>query len=98
MPVSIDGLGRSRRSLLNLLVLHEYKVPDLDKTVAVRVRAAGRSARDFRAVIEENLGAGPARAGFAHGPEIVGGRNADDPVLRQARDFAPKNESFVVFQ
>src|SRR5205814_1760136 len=38
-----------------LLVLHEDQVPDLDETVAVLVRAAGRPAGDALAVIVEDL-------------------------------------------
>ena len=81
---------------LDLLELHEDEVPDLDEAVAVLVRAAGRAARDLGPVVVEDLGAGAAGAGVAHRPEIVGGRDADDPLVRQARDLAPEIERLVV--
>ena len=62
---------RHAGGLVHLLVLHEDEVPDLDEPVAVLVRAAGRAAGDAGAVVVEDLGAGAAGAGVAHGPEIV---------------------------
>ena len=47
-------------------------------------------------MIEEYLRARSAGAGFAHRPEIVGRGNADDAVLGQPRDLAPKREGLVV--
>ncbi len=61
---------RRERAIGGALVLHEDQVPDLDKAVAVLVRAAGWSAGHLRAVIVENLGARSAGTGIAHGPEI----------------------------
>ena len=63
---------------LDLLVLHEDEIPELEEPVAVLVRAAGRAARRGVALIDEDLRARAARAGIAHLPEIVGGRDADD--------------------
>ncbi len=82
--------------LVDLLVLHEDEVPDLDPAVAVLVRAAGRAARDVRAVVEEDLRAGPAGAGVAHGPEIVRRADPDDPPLVEPGDLAPQLERLVV--
>jgi hypothetical protein len=95
MPVSIDCIRQVRR-VLELLELHEDEVPDLDEPVAVLVRAARRAAPDVIAVIVEDLGARAARAGIAHLPEIVGGRDADDPVVGQAGDLLPEIEGLVV--
>ena len=80
----------------HLLVLHEHQVPDLDEAVALGVRAARRAARNVLAVVVEDLRAWAARAGLAHRPEVVGGRNADDLAVRQAGDLAPQVEGFVV--
>ena len=87
----IDGWFRQRHALLRgeLLKLHEDQVPDLDKAVAILVRAAGRAAGDGWTVIEKNLGTRPAGAGIAHGPKIVRGGDADNPLFRQAGDLAP---------
>ena len=78
------------------LELHEDEIPDLDEAVAVCVRRAGRTARNVVPVIVENLRARPAGAGVAHRPEIVAGRDADDPRLRQAGDLAPQVERLVI--
>ena len=83
-------------TLAALVILHEHQVPDLDKAVAVLVRAARRAAGDMRTVVVENLAARAAGAGIAHRPEIVAGGDADDPLLRQAGDLLPQVEGFVV--
>ena len=76
----VDGRARQRLAYSAglLLILHEDEIPDLDEAVAVFVRRTGRTAGDVLAVIVEDFGTGPAGAGLAHGPEIVGGRDADD--------------------
>jgi hypothetical protein len=43
-----------------------------------------------------HLAAGAAGAGVAHAPEIVRGRDADDPLLRQAGDPAPEASGFLI--
>jgi hypothetical protein len=53
--------------------LHEDVVPDLDVAVAVLVLAARGAAPDVLAMVVEDFGAGTARTGVAHHPEIVGG-------------------------
>ena len=42
------------------------------------------------------LGAGAAGAGGAHAPEVVVGRDADDPVVRKARDLLPEIRGLIV--
>ncbi len=71
------GVHRRRRQRMQHAIggaveLHEDVVPDLDVTVAVFFRRARWAAPDVGAVIIENLGARAARAGIAHGPEVVG--------------------------
>src|SRR5215470_6101774 len=78
---------RIARPPFELLELHEDEIPDLDEAVAVGFRRARRSAPDLVAVVIEDFRAGPAGAGFAHLPEIVRTRDADDARLRQARDL-----------
>ena len=80
----------------DLLVLHEDQVPDLDEAVAVFLRTARRAARNAFTVVVEDLGARTAGTGLAHGPEVVAGRNANDPLLRQTGDPAPEREGLVV--
>ncbi len=94
----VDRRPRQRDALAArlLLELHEHEIPDLDEAVAVGVRAARRAAGNVVAVIVEDLRARPARAGVAHRPEIVRGRDADDLVLGQAGDLAPQAERLVV--
>ena len=47
-------------------------------------------------MVVENLGARPARARVAHGPEIVRAGDADDPRFRKSGDLLPEIESLVV--
>ena len=95
------GVDRRARQLdaivgAELLELHEDEIPDLDEAVAILVRAARRTAGDALAMVEEDLRARAARAGLAHRPEIVGGRDADDAVVGQAGDLAPQRRRFLV--
>ena len=95
--MSIDGRGSGvAAAVLVLLELHEDEVPDLDEAVAVLVRAARRAAGDRRAVVVEDLRAGAAGAGRAHHPEVVGGGDADDPLVGQAGDLLPEVGGVVV--
>ena len=87
---------RNPRAGRPLLVLHEHQVPDFDEPVAILLRAAGRPAGDMLAMIVENLAARTARPGVAHTPEIVGRRNADNPVIRQPRDARPQPSRVLV--
>ena len=96
MPVSIEGLGNRMRSSGGLLELHEDQVPDLDEPVAILVRRTGRAARDVVAMIVEDLRARAAGAGIAHRPEIVGGGDADDPVVAKPGDPLPVIRRLVI--
>ncbi len=91
------GLGKVANDLVVLLlVLHEDVVPDFHEAVAVLVRRTGRAAEDVVAVVVEDLGAGAARAAVAHGPEVVGGGDADDLLVGEAGDLLPDVEGLVV--
>ncbi len=87
---------RHALAALLLLVLHEHEVPDLDEAVALGVGRAGRPAGDFGPVVIEDFRARPARAGLAHCPEIIGGRNLEQLALGQARDLLPQPEGVLV--
>ena len=50
--------------------LHEDQIPDLEMAVV---------ALEFRAEVVVDLGAGPAGAGIAHGPEVLRSRKGGDP-------------------
>jgi len=76
--------------------LHEDEVPDLGEPVAILIGASGRPAGDMVAMIVKDFRAGPARAVGAHRPEIVLGRNADDALVRKARDLLPQIPGLVV--
>ena len=52
------------------IVLRKDQVPDLDVAIQFGRVAAGRAARDLRAVVIEDLAARAAGAGVAHGPEV----------------------------
>jgi len=84
--------------------LHEHVVPDFDVAVAIFFWRARQAARNMRAVIVKNFGTRAARAGVAHGPEVVGGvlgalvvANADYALSSEANFLVPDVESFVVF-
>jgi len=94
----VDGGARQIADDLagSLLELHEHEVPDLDEPVAVLFRRSRRPAPDMVAVIVEHFRARAARAIVAHRPEVVLGRDADDPAVGQARDLLPQIEGLVV--
>ena len=89
---------RDARAGRAFLELHEHQVPDLDEPVAVLVRRTWRTAGDGRPVVVEDLGTGAARPGVAHAPEIVRGRDADDPVVGQTRHLAPDLGRVIVLR
>ena len=82
--------------LRDLLELHEDEVPDFDETVTVGIHGTGRSTRNFVAMIEEDFRTRAARAGIAHRPEIVRGRDADDAAVGNPGDLLPQGVGFVV--
>ena len=94
----VDRGARQRLALLlrHLLELHEDQVPELEETIAVLVGAARWSAPDMLATVDEYLRARTARAGIAHRPEIIRGRNADDAVVRETCDFLPVARGLIV--
>ena len=47
-------------------------------------------------MIVEDFRARAARTGIAHGPEIVGRGDADDPVIGQTGNFFPEGSSLVI--
>lgn len=63
---------RMQHAVGGAVELHEHVVPDFDVTVAVFFWRAWRATPNIVAVIVENLGARAARAGIAHGPEVIG--------------------------
>jgi hypothetical protein len=90
-PRQIDAQVRR-----DLLKLHKDKVPKFKKTVAVRVRAARRTALEFVALIVKNLGAGTAGTPVAHGPKIIRVRDTDDLGVRKPSDLLPQRIGFIV--
>ena len=80
----------------HLLELHEHQVPDLDEAVALGLGAARRAAGDVRPVVIEDFRARPARTGLAHGPEVVGGGDAQDAAVGKPGDLPPQIERLVV--
>ncbi len=95
------GIDRRPRQIyalaaLELLVLHEYEIPDFDKAVALGVGRAGRAAGNLVAVIEKDFRARPARSGIAHGPEIIGAGNANDLAVGKPRNLLPQFEGVIV--
>src|SRR6185312_12567633 len=83
-------LARSRAPL----VLHEHEVPDLEIALLIDDRAA--LAAVVGTAVEVDLGARAARAGHAHGPEVVGHPAALDPALGYADHPPPEVVRLVV--
>src|ERR1700722_19891597 len=94
----IDRRTRQRHALLrrHLLELHDNQIPESEKAVAILLRAAGRTAPDMLAAVDENLRTGSAGSAVAHLPEIVRGRDTDDAVFREAGNFLPESKRIVV--
>ena len=95
------GLGQRRHRAARVAVeLHEDQVPDLEPPVAVAGRPQADparlllGARQMIALVEVDLGAGPARAGVPHRPEVVLLAQAEDPVGGQ--ELLPELERLVV--
>jgi len=94
---------RMQHAIGGAVELHEHVVPDFDVTVTVFIWRARRAAPDFRTVIVENLGARAARAGIAHGPEVVRCvrrafvvANTDHALGRDTDFFGPDVIRFVI--
>ena len=94
----IDRRARQRHPVARcaLVELHEHQVPDFDEAVAILVRATRRPAGNLVAMVVEDFRARAARASIAHLPEIVGGADADDPVVGQAGDLLPQPVRLLV--
>ena len=97
MPVSIEGLGSGRRVVG---VCWSYCMKTRFQISMKRSPswsgAARRAARHAVAVVVEDLRARAAGAGIAHRPEIVRGRDTDDPAVGQARDLLPVARRLLV--
>ena len=94
---------RMQHAIGGAVELHEHVVPDFDVAVAIFFRRARRAAPDVLAVIVEDLGARAARAGIAHGPEVVGGvrralvvADADHALGRHTDFLCPDVIRFVI--
>src|SRR4029077_12327082 len=79
-----------------LLVLHEYEIPDFDEAIALRLRTTRRSAPDMIAVIVEDFRTRTARPGIAPRPEIVAAGDPQDFLFGQAGNLPPQRQSLVV--
>jgi len=95
----VDARPGQRHALagFDLVVLHEDEVPDFKEPVAVAgadtaIRAAGHGL----APVVHDFRTGAARAGIAHGPEIVLLAEAVDAVRGQSGHLLPQAEGLVV--
>ena len=92
------GLGQVDARAVGLLFkLHEDQIPNLNKPIAIFIGTARRATSNRSAMVEENFRTRAAWPGIAHRPEIIRGRDANDFLFRQSRDFLPKAKSFFVF-
>ena len=95
----VDVLLRERRerAVGVQLVRHEDEVPELEEAIAARARrrAVRLAAAVLLAPVPVDLRVRPARPGPAHGPEVLRGRQRDDP-LRRHPDLLPELDRDLV--
>ena len=97
MPVSIEGRGSGWRcSFVTCSNCMKTRFQNSRKRSPSSSGLPGRAAPDVLAAVDEDLRARPARAGIAHRPEIIRGRDADDAVVREAGDLLPVAGRLVV--
>src|SRR5207248_10290341 len=100
----IDVLGRQRLEDREValagaggwspLVLHEDQVPDLQEAIFIIDRATGSTV--IGPAVDVDFRAGTARAGHAHGPEVVVHAAALDVISGNPGNRAPQVLGFVV--
>src|SRR5204862_222292 len=80
-----------------LCILHKDQVPDLKVSITVAAYALALMPRrpDLRPLIVQNLGAGSARAGVPHLPEIVLLPHSLNAVHRKT-DLPPEIVGFII--
>jgi hypothetical protein len=76
--------------------LHEYEIPDLDIPVAVLIRRTGRTTRNVRTVIVEDLATRTAWARISHRPEIVLCAHAREAIRFDLDFIEPDFCGFIV--
>ena len=77
--------------------LHEDQIPDLYIAVTIGLRGPRRASRYLGAMIVENLATRSARAGVAHGPEIIANADACKTLGRNPHVAQPDICSLVIF-
>ena len=95
----VDVLLRQRRerAVGVLLVRHEDEVPEFEEAGAARAarRAVGLAAAVLGAPVVVELGVGAARPRAADRPEVLGGRERDDPLERHPDALPELDRDFV---
>ena len=91
-------LGQRRQtSVVVELELHEDEVPELEEAIAFAPRRAIRPLTAvLRAAVVVELRAGPARPGRPRLPEVLGARQAPDPIGRDADPKPPVDGHLVL--
>ena len=92
VDVALREVGQ--RAVLAQLVGHHHVVPVLEEAIGVvaRPQVVGT---ELRPAVDVHLRARPAGAGRARLPEVVGGRQADDPLIGDA-DLTPDLDRLLV--
>src|SRR3546814_13807732 len=84
------------RFRIQLLILHEHKIPDFNESVAIFIGGARGASWNMRAMIIEDFRTGATWTRISHRPEIIRRSDADDSFAGQARNFTPKLESLFI--
>ena len=99
--IDVLGLQRNQGAVAHAFVLHEHVVPDFNVAVVFAVHALDRVLERFGlrsevAAVIVDFGAGAARTGVAHFPEVGVSVEAHDAVIWEAGHVLPNLPGFVI--
>ena len=99
--IDVLGLQRNQGAVAHAFVLHEHVIPNFNVAVVFAVHALDRVLECFGlrsevTAVVMDFGAGAARTGVAHFPEVGVSVEAHDAVIREAGHVLPNLPSFVI--
>src|SRR3546814_16534125 len=84
------------RFRIQLLILHEHKIPDFNESVAIFIGGARGASWNMRAMIIEDFRTGATWTRISHRPEIIRRSDPDDSFAGQDRTFMPNLASLFI--
>ncbi len=99
--IDVLSLQRNQGAIAHAFVLHEHVIPNFNIAVVFAVHALDRVPERFGlrsevAAVIVDFGAGAARTGVAHFPEVGVSIKAHDAVIRKTGHVLPNLPSFVI--